>query len=134
MSAGRQVTFLYFVIHKLYNMASEDAARLKNMRIKTGVLKRIAKEKEYYIKESEKEREKLEKMKADETKDEYDVRKQNEVLSESLMMVPDCELKLKNAYAELVQLTEKDNDLSQAEEYKAAVAMIGETKEKVQAS
>ena len=44
-------------------------------------------------------------------KDEYDIRKQEEVLQESLMMVPDCQKKLAPAVAELQVLLLAINEL-----------------------
>ena len=52
--------------------------RLRALKIKTGVVKRTGKEKLSYVSESEQQRQKLDKMKAD-GKDEADVNKMNEV-------------------------------------------------------
>lgn len=52
--------------------------RLKALRIKTGVVKRTAKEEISYRKEAEQQKAKVEKMKAA-GKDEHDIRKMNEV-------------------------------------------------------
>ena len=51
---------------------------LQALRIKTGVVKRTGKEKVMYRKEADKEKEKIEKMKA-EGKDEADIKKMTEV-------------------------------------------------------
>lgn len=74
--------------------------RIKQLKIKTGVVKRLAKEKTVYEREAEQQKARIEKYKAD-GKDEYEVRKQEEVLQESLMMVPDCQRRLVKAYDEL---------------------------------
>lgn len=63
--------------------------RLKTIKIKTGVVKRITKEKVVYEREVEEQKEKVEKLKVA-GKDEYDIKKQEEVLGECLMMIPDC--------------------------------------------
>lgn len=63
--------------------------RLKTIKIKTGVVKRITKEKVVYEREVEEQKEKIVKIKQA-GKDEHDIRKQEEVLGECLMMVPDC--------------------------------------------
>ena len=55
-----------------------DPAKVKALRIKTGVVKRTGKEKVMYRKEADKEKEKIEKMKA-EGKDEADIKKMTEV-------------------------------------------------------
>ena len=55
-----------------------DPAKVKALRIKTGVVKRTGKEKVMYRREADKEKEKIEKMKA-EGKDEADIKKMTEV-------------------------------------------------------
>ncbi|VDK49265.1 unnamed protein product [Anisakis simplex] len=57
-----------------------DPQLLKEITIKTGVVKRLLKEISYYKKESEGEAAKLEKMKADSNADEYMVKKQAEIV------------------------------------------------------
>ena len=57
-----------------------DPAKVKALRIKTGVVKRTGKEKVMYRREADKEKEKIEKMKA-EGKDEADIKKMTEVSS-----------------------------------------------------
>lgn len=67
--------------------------RIRQIKIKTGVVKRIAKEKTVYEKEVEQQKNRIQKIK-DEGQDEHNIRKQEEVLQESLMMVPDCQRRL----------------------------------------
>jgi tubulin-specific chaperone A len=64
--------------------------RIRQITIKTGVVKRLTKEKIVYEREAENQRNRIEKLKAD-NGDEHMIRKQEEVLQESLMMVPDCQ-------------------------------------------
>ena len=66
--------------------------RVRQIFIKSGVVKRYAKEKQSYEKEAEKERNRLEKFKM-ENRDEHEIKKQEEVIQENLMMVPDCQRK-----------------------------------------
>jgi len=99
-------------------MAAADP-RIKQIKIKTGVVKRLTKEKQMYEKEAIQIAEKIEKMKTD-GKDEYDIKKQNEVLNESQSMVPDTKRRLMKAHAELDELLQKESDLSEVEEFKAA--------------
>lgn len=66
--------------------------RIRQIFIKSGVVKRYAKEKQSYEKEAEREKSRLEKFKS-ENRDEHDLRKQQEVIQENLMMVPDCQRK-----------------------------------------
>ncbi|XP_013789842.1 tubulin-specific chaperone A-like [Limulus polyphemus] len=97
--------------------------RLKQIKIKSGVIKRLSKEKNMYEKEAEQEKRKLEKMKA-EGKDEYDIRKQEEVLQESLMMIPDCQKRLNTAYTDLKNVLEAETDISEQEDYQEAKAVL----------
>lgn len=94
--------------------------RIRTLKIKTGVVRRLAKEKISYEKEADTQRVRIEKYKAD-GRDIYDVRKQEEVLQESLMMVPDCQRRLVVAYDELQRILDTENDMKGLEEYKTAV-------------
>lgn len=62
--------------------------RLKQIKLKAGVVKRCTKDVTCYKKEAESQKNRVEKYKS-EGKDEHDVRKQEEVLQETLMMIPD---------------------------------------------
>ncbi|KAK2538845.1 Tbca [Columba guinea] len=77
--------------------------RLRQIKIKTGVVRRLAKEKVMYEKEAKQQEEKIEKMKA-EACDDYGIKKQIEILQESRMMIPDCQRRLEIAHADLSQL------------------------------
>ncbi|XP_061192643.1 tubulin-specific chaperone A-like [Saccostrea echinata] len=101
--------------------------RVKQIKIKTGVVKRLTKEKVAYEKEVVKTEEKVEKMKA-ENKDEYEVKKMIEVLQESKMMIPDTLKRLNTAYADLENLLNKEEDLNETEEYKAGKTALEEAK------
>lgn len=109
-------------------MADADVKRLRAIKIKTGVVKRLGKEKNYYEKESVQEKAKADKMKAD-GRDEYEVRKQEEVYAESKMMIPDCVKKLGAAWDELNILMTTESDLAAAEEYTQAQEALTEWKE-----
>merc|ERR1712193_195502 len=80
--------------------------RLKKLRIATGVVKRCGKEKLSYRKEADMQREKIEKMKV-EGKEEADIKKMNECMQESLMMIPDSHRRLEKAINELKPLYEE---------------------------
>ena len=64
--------------------------RLRQIFIKTGVVRRYAKEKVSYEKETVREKERMQKFR-DENRDIHDIRKQEEVIQESLMMIPECQ-------------------------------------------
>lgn len=59
-------------------------------------------------------------------KDEHDIRKQEEVLLESLMMVPDCQRRLLKAYQDLKNILDSESELKELEEYKAAAQVLEE--------
>lgn len=101
--------------------------RIRTLKIKTGVVKRLAKEKTVYEREAEQQKERIQRFK-DEGKDDYEIRKQEEVLSESLMMVPDCQRRLAVAYEELHKILESEQDLKETEDYLAAAKVLDEAK------
>jgi len=104
-----------------------DPKRLRDIKIKTGVVKRLAKEKVSYEKETQKMEEKLEKMRFDDP-DDYMIRKQVELVEESRSMVPDCQRRLIAAWEELHKMMEDDRDLHETAEYQAARVILDETK------
>ncbi|KAJ0175339.1 hypothetical protein K1T71_009480 [Dendrolimus kikuchii] len=97
--------------------------RIRQIKIKTGVVKRIAKEKVVYEKEAEQQKNRVQKFK-DEGQDEHNIRKQEEVLQESLMMVPDCQRRLVKAYADLKTILDTEQDLKEHEDYVAAQQVL----------
>lgn len=101
--------------------------RLKTIKIKTGVVKRVAKEKVVYEREVEEQKEKIQKLKQD-GKDEYDIRKQEEVLQECLMMIPECKRRLAKAFEDLDNIVNNEVDLKETEEYLAAKNILNEAK------
>jgi tubulin-specific chaperone A len=81
---------------------------VRQIKIKTGVVKRLVKEKVMYEKEAKQQEEKIEKMKAEDGEN-YVIKKQAEILQESRMMIPDCQRRLEAAYTDLQQtLVSKD--------------------------
>ncbi|XP_062867425.1 tubulin-specific chaperone A [Trichomycterus rosablanca] len=101
--------------------------RIRQIKIKTGVVKRLAKEEVLYIKEAKQQEEKIEQLKA-ESGDEYVIKKQIEVLQESKMMIPDCHRRLAMAHADLQQLLEMEEDLAESEEYREARSILDSVK------
>lgn len=78
-----------------------------------------------YEKEAEQQRGRIQKFK-EEGKDEHDIRKQEEVLLESLMMVPDCQRRLHKAFQDLKGILDTESELKDLEEYKAAEKVLEE--------
>lgn len=101
--------------------------RLKTIKIKSGVVKRIAKEKVVYEREVEEQKEKIQKLKQ-QGKDEYDIRKQEEVLQECLMMIPECKRRLIKAFEDLQNIINNEPDLKETEECAAALKILDEAK------
>ncbi|KAI8138001.1 tubulin binding cofactor A [Fennellomyces sp. T-0311] len=73
---------------------------LRELKIKTNVVKRIYKEHIAYGKEAEQQQKRIDKLIA-ENADEADVRKQKEVLEETLQMIPDVKKRFAKAYQDL---------------------------------
>ncbi|GFY42932.1 tubulin-specific chaperone A [Trichonephila inaurata madagascariensis] len=107
--------------------------RIKQIKIKTGVVKRLAKEKLMYEKEAVKEKAKLEKMQAS-GEDSYLIRKQEEVIKESVMMVPDTMKRYQVAFNELQEILDNEQELAESEEYQAALEVLKETSKSVAAA
>ncbi|KAK3524558.1 hypothetical protein QTP70_029871 [Hemibagrus guttatus] len=101
--------------------------RIRQIKIKTGVVKRLAKEEVLYIKEAKQQEEKIERLKA-ESGDEYVIKKQVEVLQEARMMIPDCHRRLAMAHADLQQMLETGVELEELEEYKEARSVLDSVK------
>ena len=104
------------------------AERQRKIKIQTGVVKRIAKEKIMYEKEAVGIAEKIKKMEAA-GEDEYVIKKQNECLEESKKMGPDCQKRLQQAIGVLSSLLETEKDLEETEEYKNAVKELEAVKQ-----
>jgi len=105
--------------------------RIKKLKIQTGVVKRIAKEKIMYAKEAEKEEAKLEKMKG-EGRDEYELRKQQEVIQESKQMGPDSNKRLGAACEQLKNLIENEEweaELRESDDFKNAQTELANANE-----
>jgi tubulin-specific chaperone A len=105
-----------------------DPQKIKDLKIKSGVVKRLAKEKVSYEQEAAKQQEKIDGMKQAGDQDEYVIKKQLEVLDESRRMVPDCERRLITAWDELSKLVESEVELQEAPEYQLAKAALEETR------
>ncbi len=73
---------------------------LRQAKIRLGACKRLSKEISSYEEEARVNEAKVEKMKS-ENQDEYDIRKQEEILAESCMMIPDSKRRCEEALMEL---------------------------------
>lgn len=104
-----------------------DPKRVREIKIKSGVVKRLAKEKVSYEKEADQQQEKINKMREVSSED-YNIKKQEEVLEESKRMIPDCERRLIVAWDDLSKIMESEQDLRETEEYKAAAVILDEAR------
>nr|XP_057917965.1 tubulin-specific chaperone A isoform X2 [Doryrhamphus excisus] len=104
--------------------------RIRQIKIKTGVLKRLAKEEESYRTEAKQQEEKIEQLKA-EAADSYLIKQHMEGLQETIMMIPDSRRRLTNAYGDLQQLLEMEEDLAESAEYQEAKNMLDSVKMEV---
>lgn len=89
----------------------------------------VKKDLEYYAKEHTAQKAKIAKMR-DENKDEYDIKKQEEVLVETETMLPDCQMRLKEASNDLTKFLSdnKDEIVSLTTALEEAQQLLGEVK------
>ncbi|XP_037947291.1 tubulin-specific chaperone A-like isoform X2 [Teleopsis dalmanni] len=102
--------------------------RIRQLFIKTGVVKRLTKEKTVCEKEIVTEQTRLEKLKTSGA-DDHSVRKQEEVIQECLMMLPDAIRRLQKELEQLEKMLQDEQDLNEAKEYATATQVISEAKE-----
>jgi tubulin-specific chaperone A len=136
--------------------------RIKTLKIKSGVVKRLTKEKIMYAQEAEKQDEKVQQMKAKSElnflkphswckflasvlnnlqysteateDDEYYLRKQEEVLAEARMMVPECHKRLLKAYEDLKNMVDCESDLKEFGDYTTALGILSDAKVQIDAT
>jgi len=106
--------------------APGEADQGKRLKTQLGVCKRLVKEVQSYEKEVVTNEARVQKMR-DEGKDPYDIRKQEEVLQESYMMIPDSKARLESSVADLeacLDECKEDStvDAAMVEEAKALIA------------
>eukprot|EP01038_Epipyxis_sp_PR26KG_P004658 gene4658-6545_t len=105
----------------------EDSST-KKLKVQIGICKRMIKEVESYKIEVTRNEARIQKMR-DDGKDPYDIRKQEEVLQESYMMVPDSTTRMEQTLEELSSLLDEyaeDVELDEAlkEEARALLALV----------
>ena len=101
----------------------------KQLRIKLSSVKRIEKETGSYVKEAEKQKEKIAKLEAENGEQAY-INKQKQVLQETESMIPDCQSRYDTALEDLDLFIEdfgEDEDLKGTDKLKEAKAYL-ETK------
>lgn len=107
-----------------------SAEQKRNLKIKTGAVKRTAKEYLYYFSEKTKEEAFLEKMRII-SADPYDIKQQENVVQESQMMIPETKKQLAGLLADLKEYYAgvQDSLDPDAEEVKAASEVIASTED-----
>eukprot|EP01116_Phalansterium_solitarium_P013186 TRINITY_DN3032_c0_g1_i2.p1 TRINITY_DN3032_c0_g1~~TRINITY_DN3032_c0_g1_i2.p1 ORF type:complete len:123 (-),score=20.26 TRINITY_DN3032_c0_g1_i2:641-1009(-) len=100
---------------------------LKKLKIKTGSCKRLHKEIGTYVQEAKKQQDKIAAMKA-KGADSHDVKKQEEVLTESQDMIPDVEKRLEAALHDLTAhmqaIEDEEETIKSLEDWKAAQEVV----------
>ena len=94
----------------------------KQLRIKLSSVKRIEKETDSYVKEANKQKEKIAKLEAENGEQAY-INKQKQVLQETESMIPDCQSRYDTALEDLDLFIEdfaEDEDLKDTEKLKEA--------------
>jgi len=104
--------------------------RIKTLKIKTGVVKRLTKEKLMYIQETEQQQEKVQKLK-EAGIDESTFKKQEEVLRESQMMIPDTQRRLKAAFEDLKSVVADCEELKEEPDYLNAQKFLAEAEKEI---
>ncbi|KAI8109098.1 hypothetical protein M9435_005514 [Picochlorum sp. BPE23] len=97
--------------------------QLRSITIKTGIVRRLAKELNMYREEEKKEKEKVQKMKESEA-DPYDIKYAESIMNESSAMVPDTEQRLKVAIKDLTSCLEENQSLEKTDEFQAATEIL----------
>ncbi len=82
---------------------------IRQAKIRLGACKRLSKEISSYEEEASVNEAKVQKMKS-ENQDEYDIRKQEEILAESCMMIPDSKRRCDEALMELQSFVNENKE------------------------
>ncbi|WWD04712.1 hypothetical protein V865_002783 [Kwoniella europaea PYCC6329] len=107
-------------------MSDSSAQSLKQLKIKTGVVKRLHKEESIYAQEVVDQKRVIEKLKEDGA-DGADIRAAERVLRDSEMMIPRTKSQLEEAVQaldDLVNALQSEEAISSSAEYKAAVEQL----------
>jgi len=110
-----------------------EADTKRQLKIKSGIVRRITREFESYQKEIVKDKDRIEKLR-DNGGDDHDIRKQEEVLQETIAMVPNTRKRLRDGLEELMNFM-KDNDtveeLVASEEWVEANTIVSKAQETI---
>merc|ERR1712013_90377 len=113
----------FYLNKKIYlNITSNMEASLRKIRIQTGVVQRISKDKVMYAKEVEDMRKEM----REKNPEEYMIKKKTQMLQESEMMVPDCQKRLAQSIEQLRSLLEQNQSACEDEIYVKAKNLLAE--------
>ncbi|KAJ2302395.1 hypothetical protein H4R23_006944 [Coemansia sp. Cherry 401B] len=84
--------------------AALPAPILRSLKIKTGAVKRLVREREVYLLEVEQQKDRIDALRQKDGVEDADIRKQNEVLEETLQMIPYMERRIREAMQDLENL------------------------------
>ena len=104
------------------------------LRIKSGIVRRISREYESYHREILLDKDRISKLKSNGV-DGYTIRKQEEVLSETISMIPNTYKRLQDALAnisEFMKECDSNEDVIESEDWKLAQQITGKAREIVQ--
>ncbi|KAJ2715022.1 hypothetical protein H4R19_001426 [Coemansia spiralis] len=105
---------------------------LRQLKIKTSAVKRLVKERGVDLLDVDKQRARIEALRAKEGVDDADIRKQNEVLEEALQMIPYTERRIKSAAEELYGIVQAEKEAGHAApELDEADAAVGAARDVV---
>ena len=99
---------------------SKETQNQKDLRIKFASVRRTEKEIKSYVKEADKQKQKIEKLIAEKAEEAY-VNKQKQVLDETETMIPDCQTRYDNMLEELEMFVEDfgmEDDIKDTEQLK----------------
>ncbi|XP_019712012.1 tubulin-specific chaperone A [Hippocampus comes] len=101
--------------------------RIRQIKIKTGVLKRLAKEEASYRTEAKQQEEKIDQLK-ETGADAFLIKQHMASLQETIMMIPDSRRRMTIAHGDLSQLLEAEEELSESAEYQEAKSLLDSIK------
>ena len=108
-----------------------EADNKRQLKIKFGVVKRITREYDSYQKEIQRDKDRIEKLR-DNSAGEHTIRKQEEVLAETISMVPNTRKRLQDALEDLCNFMKEidtDQDVTGSEEWTEAEQIISTARE-----
>ncbi|KAJ9477448.1 Tubulin-specific chaperone A [Pseudozyma hubeiensis] len=106
-------------------MSGDLAAIKRQLTIKTGVVKRLAKEESSYLDEAKQQETRIQSF-IDSGRDEYDVKQQRVVLKDTLKMIPDCRKRLQLAVEDLLGYVDglEEQPITETDEYTSAKTLL----------